>query len=92
MAANACEHDHRRRRCPMLGHEVSFGYCRKPARELPCGKVFDCWFETFDVAGFVRQICSDEEIERITAPRQDKAATLVELIQKARERARRSGE
>ena len=81
----ACE-DRRARRCPMLGHDVHFGYCRAPGRELPCGKVFDCWWELFDVEAFVRAHYSQEDIARVLGPRQDKVATLVDLIRKAQAR------
>ena len=74
----------------MLGHDIAFAYCRAPGRDLPCRKVFDCWFETFDVQGFIREHYTTEQIERILAPRQDKAATLVELIQRARQRRQSS--
>lgn len=78
-------HDHRQRRCPMLGHEVPFSYCRQPASDLPCRKVFDCWWQRFDVEGFIRAHYGDEDIEKILAPRQDKTVSLLELIQKARQ-------
>jgi len=68
----------------MLGHGVSFAYCRAPGRELPCGRVFDCWFQTFDVEAFVRAHYSPREIAEILTPRPDKLATLVELIQRAK--------
>ena len=78
------DNDSRVRRCPMLGHEVSFSYCRQPASDLPCRKVFDCWWETFDVEAFIRAHFSDQHISRITQPRQDKMVSLVELIEQAR--------
>jgi hypothetical protein len=68
----------------MLGHDVGFGYCRAPGRPLPCGKVFDCWFETFDVQAFIRKHFSEHEVQEILAPRQEKLTSLVELIEKAR--------
>jgi len=80
-------HDNRERRCPMLGHPVKFSYCRAPGRDLPCRRVFDCWWETFDVVEFLREHLSEDEIARMTAPRQDKAVTIVELIQRARRAA-----
>ena len=84
MDASLREHDARARRCPMLGHDVPFSYCRAPASDLPCRKVFDCWWETFDVEAFVRRHFGEEAIGRLLAPRPDKAATLVDLIAKAR--------
>ena len=67
----------------MLGHEVPFSYCRAPARHLPCGKVLDCWYEAFDVEGFLRAHFTEAEISEILRPRQDKMVTLVELIERA---------
>jgi hypothetical protein len=80
------QHDQRRRRCPMLGHEVPFSYCRQPGSDIPCRKILDCWFETFDVRAFVTEHLPPETLERISAPRPDKAASLVDLIRQARQR------
>ena len=77
-------HDRRRRRCPMLGHDVPFSYCRAPARDLPCRRIFDCWWETFDVRAFLERHFSEDDVARILAPPKDKAATLIELIERAR--------
>ena len=70
----------------MLGHELQFSYCRSPASDLPCRKIFDCWFRIFDVEGFIHQHFSQDDIEKMLAPRSNKALTLVELIEKARNR------
>jgi hypothetical protein len=85
MASNLAAHDGRSRRCPMLGHDVPFSYCRAPGRDLPCRKVFDCWWETFDVEGFIRSHFSEDQVAEVLAPPPDKAATLVELIERARQ-------
>ena len=85
MSDDITVHDARTHRCPMLGHDVPFAYCRAPARELPCRKVFDCWWETFDVEGFVRAHFREEDIEAILAPPAPKVATLVDLIRRARQ-------
>ena len=86
MSDGIASHDGRRRRCPRLGHEVPFGYCRRPARDLPCGRIADCWWEQFDVAGFLRAHYAPEQIGRILAPPAPKAATLVDLIRQVRRR------
>ena len=91
MPDDIAANDHRSRRCPMLGHPVSFAYCRAPGRDLPCGKVFDCWFETFPVEPFIRAHFSEQQIAQILAPRPDKLATLVELIDRARKAGREGG-
>jgi len=82
------EHDGRKRRCGMLGHEVGFAYCRAPGAELPCRKILDCWFETFDIEAFLREHYSEEQIAEVLAPPRPKLVSLVELIQQAQERAK----
>lgn len=73
----------------MLGHDLNFSYCRAPGRDLPCGKILDCWWKTFDVQAFLRQHFSEEQIQQVLAPREPKMATLVDLINKARASASR---
>ena len=89
MAHCITEHDQLKRYCPTLGHEVHFGYCRAPGSELPCRKIFDCWFRIFNVEAFIRSHHNPADIQKILAPRQDKAASLVDLIEKARKRTHR---
>ena len=68
----------------MLGHDIQFSYCRAPGRPLPCRKVFDCWFETFDVEAFIRGHFDEADVQRILAPPADKMSTLLDLIEKAK--------
>jgi len=82
-------HDAEERRCPQLGHAVSFAYCRAMNRGLPCRKIYDCWFERFDVVSYVREHFSEQQIRAFTAPPPDKRVTIYELIRQARERAAR---
>ena len=77
-------HDGRSRRCPMLGHPVAFAYCRAPGSTRPCRKVLDCWWETFDVAAFLRDCYGDGILAEITAPTKNKVLSLMELIEQAR--------
>jgi len=84
MADSITAHDGRARYCPMLGHRVDFSYCRRTTGTQPCGRVFDCWRETFDVEQFLRPHLTAEQLQRMAGPRPDKASTLVELIAKAK--------
>jgi len=77
------EHDGRVIRCRMLGHEVNFGYCRCGTGQMPCRKIFDCWFEIFDVTGFISSHYSQEQIEKILNAPKPKLTTIIELIQQA---------
>ncbi len=80
--------DDRQRRCPRLGHPVRFDYCRIGGdNQRPCFKVFDCWWEDFDVVGYFRQTLSKAEFKRLAcAPPPNKTASLIDLIQQAKQR------
>ncbi len=79
--------DHFERRCPRLGSQVHFGYCRHCDDDQPCFKALDCWWETFDVADYFRRRLSPDAFRRLSNPTPpNKVAGLVDLIQKARQR------
>jgi hypothetical protein len=80
--------DDRKRRCPRLGHPVRFDYCRIGGENRrPCFKVFDCWWEKFDVVGYFRRHLTPEAFESLAcASPPDKTASLVDLIRKAKQR------
>lgn len=84
MTDDITAHDARQRRCPRLGHDVPFSYCRSPGTDLPCGRISDCWWELFDVEAFLRAHYSEEQIQQILAPPKNKTLSLFELIEKAR--------
>jgi hypothetical protein len=73
--------------CRMLGHHLSFRYCRTMAEGLPCGKIVDCWFEKIEIEAFVREHYSEAERERIFAPPKPKVTSLLEIIENARKNA-----
>ena len=77
------------RRCPRLGGEVAFGYCKVCGEEkTPCFKVFDCWWERFDVVGHMRACLSQEAFDVLSASRpQPRMTNLVDLIRQAQARA-----
>jgi hypothetical protein len=77
--------EHLERRCPRLGGDVAFGYCKA------CGKgKAPCWWERFDVVAYMKGCLSPDAFDALSASRpQPKVASLVELIRQARERASR---
>jgi len=78
--------DNYRIRCPRLGHQIAFSYCRIENRGLPCSKTLDCWYAHFLVEDFLREVLTTEEWERaFERPARPKMDTLVELIQQAKE-------
>jgi len=72
-------------RCPKLGHQVSFEYCRVEQHDRPCSRALICWSVHFDVEALFREILTPEEFERcFSQPPPSKIVTLVELIERAR--------
>ena len=72
-------------RCPRLGHELTFAYCRKEGGALPCGRVVTCWSGRFPVEDHLRAGMAKEDWERflLQKPR-EKVASLLEIIEKAK--------
>jgi hypothetical protein len=77
-------------RCPRLGHELTFGYCRQETRGRPCRLILDCWWERFDVRGFFQAHLPEEVVAGVeragAAPPPPKVQSLLEMIQQAKER------
>jgi hypothetical protein len=70
-------------RCPKLGHQIAFAYCRSENNGLPCLKALDCWFDHFPVEEYFRGALSQEEWERVfEGPPRPKMHTLLELIER----------
>lgn len=86
MTASIKDHDSLEKHCPRLGHSVYFSYCRAPGNQIPCSRIFDCWWETFDVETFMRMRYSQETLVQIQEPPKSKVLSLVELIQQAQKR------
>ena len=80
------QYDSLSQRCPMLGHEVQFSYCRKPGDDSPCRKIVDCWRESFDIQGYVAKNYSTEIQKRLSEPPKPKILSLIEIIEQAKER------
>ena len=74
-------------RCPRLGHQISFSYCRRENRGLPCFKTLDCWYEHFLVEVLLREKLTPEEWENVfEKPPKPKILSLVEMIEEAKKR------
>lgn len=79
------------RRCPRLGSQVSFEYCRECGEgDLPCFKVIDCWWEIFDVVAFFQNQLSNDEFNRLVQLKpKPKVTSLIEMIEQAKKRCRK---
>lgn len=72
-------------RCPKLGGQVSFSYCRIETLGRPCSRAVRCWSEQFDAEQYFRQQMSDEDFAAVfLAPPPSKMGTLLELIEQAK--------
>ena len=71
-------------RCPKLGHQIHFSYCRKENFGLPCIKTLNCWYPHFQVEAYLRkELSQDEWREAFEKPVKPKIQTLMELINQA---------
>lgn len=76
--------DEYRIRCPRLGHQVPFSYCRNENRGIPCFKTLDCWYEHFLVGAHLREALTPEQWdEAFSSPPKPKMLSLLELIEQA---------
>jgi hypothetical protein len=74
-------------RCPKLGHEIVFSYCRSESGKLPCRKVLDCWHPYFEVESYFREILSEDQWKAVfETPPKPKMLTLLELIEQVKNR------
>ncbi|SLM31605.1 conserved hypothetical protein [Desulfamplus magnetovallimortis] len=72
--------------CRMLGHDVPFSYCRQVQESRPCFKILDCWFDKLPVQEYMDRHYSKDEQEDILKKPTPKILTLVDLIEKAKNR------
>lgn len=74
-------------RCPRLGGEVAFAYCRKEGGDLPCRRILACWQLYFPVETYLRERLTKEDWDRcFNQPPKDKMTTLIELIEATKKR------
>lgn len=66
--------------CRRLGHPVTFQYCRSGSGDLPCARILDCWFQTFDVAEYLRSRYTPEQIDRLLRPPRDKLSQILDIV------------
>ncbi len=79
------EHDHFIIRCPQLGGEVPFRYCRIVSEDLPCRRIILCWEFRIEISKFLAEHYSIDQIQRaLSLPTKSRVETIVELIEKAK--------
>jgi len=76
-------------RCPRLGQQIQFSYCRRENMGLPCSKTLDCWYIYFQVVEHLQQeLSQDEWRESFEKEPTPKLVSLADLIDKARNEAK----
>lgn len=73
--------DHHRIRCPKLGSDVDFGYCRQLSDGLPCERAIRCFEPCFPVEAFFRQVLREQTFERcFCKPVADRYGALLQVV------------
>jgi hypothetical protein len=81
------KYDHLEIRCPRLGGEVRFSYCRHEGGDLPCPRTMICWQFHFPVENYLIENMTSEEWERFSHQEpKEKIVTLIDLIEAAKKR------
>lgn len=72
-------------RCPQLGGEVPFRYCRTTNENLPCRRIIVCWEFRIEISPFLRDHYNVEQIQQtLSPPSKSRMETILELIEKAK--------
>ena len=69
--------------CRMLGHDLTFKYCRQTGDGNFCRKIFDCWIDKIEVGRYAKTHFSDDDINGVLHPAAPKLHTLLDLIEKS---------
>ncbi len=73
-------------RCPRLGHQINYSYCRSENNGLPCFKTLDCWFTHFDVQACLREQLTEDEFKKVFQKKAPpKILSLLDLIEQAKQ-------
>jgi hypothetical protein len=79
--------DHLSVRCPRLGGEVTFGYCRELTDGLPCPRALVCFEHSFPVMEYFRRVLREETFHRIFVSPDggaDRISRLLDEVDRAR--------
>lgn len=82
------QYDDREGYCKILGHFLTFKYCRSVNIGLPCSKALDCWFQNFPVQEFINTNYTVDEQKKIVEIPKPKIQSLSEILEQAQKRLR----
>lgn len=78
-------------RCPRLGHQINFFYCRYENDGRPCFKALDCWYPYFKVHAYFEDKLSPEDFNSVfLSPKKPKIRSLIDLIEQAKIRNKKA--
>ncbi len=78
-------YDHLEIRCPRLGGEVTFSYCKVEGGDLPCPRTILCWQPYFPVEAHLRdKLTKTQWNSCFNQEPKAKVTTLIELIEGAK--------
>jgi hypothetical protein len=78
------QYDDQTIRCPRIGGEVNFLFCRTENNMLPCRWIIGCWEGRMEIQSFLEDHYTVEELEQIFVPPKSKMKSLVNLVEKAK--------
>jgi hypothetical protein len=77
-------------RCPRIGGDANFLFCRTENNMLPCRWIVGCWKERMEIQTFLEDHYTDEELEQIFTPPGPKIESLLNLVEKAKKAHKRN--
>ena len=80
------QYDNETIRCPRVGGEVNFLFCRSENNMSPCRFIAGCWQIRLDINKFLEAHFSNEELDLVFTPPKPKLASLVEMMEQAKKR------
>ncbi len=78
------QYDDKTIRCPRVGGEVNFRFCRFENNMLPCRWIVGGWEMRVDMNKFMTDHYSKEEMDRIFTPPRPKIESLLNLVEDAK--------
>ena len=80
-------YDHLEIRCPRLGGEVTFAYCRYEQGNLPCPRTIGCWRNHVPVEAYLREVLTPGEFAScFNELPKDRVSVIFEAVEAARKR------
>lgn len=74
-------------RCPRLGGQVTFGYCRREGGHRPCPRSLICWGRLIPVEAYFKGLLSADAYDQcFAATPKPRIASLLECIEEAKKR------